>query len=67
MIRETEHGMVAVTYTGSHCPFLCTRNRWLPFVTDPLTGGYMLNSWADQVAIEYYLAASDVYAKRRFI
>mmetsp|Transcript_11350 Transcript_11350/g.24931 ORF Transcript_11350/g.24931 Transcript_11350/m.24931 type:complete len:495 (-) Transcript_11350:1310-2794(-) len=52
MIRETERGMVAVTYTGSHAPFVCTRNRWLPFVNDPLTGGWMLNSsWADQVAM----------------
>lgn len=67
MIRETESGLVAVTYTtGSHCPFICTRNRWLPFVNDPLTGGWMLNSWADQVAIEFYRAALDVYGGRRF-
>jgi len=67
MIRETQLGMVAVTYTGSHCPFLCARNRWLPFVTDPLTGGWMLNSWADSVAIEYYRAALDVFGDRRFL
>jgi hypothetical protein len=67
MIRETKRGMVAVTYTGSHCPFICTRNRWLPFVEDPLAGGYMLNSWADQVAIEYYRAALDVFGTRRFL
>ena len=67
MIRETESGLVAVTYTGSHCPFICTRNRWLPFVNDPLTGGWMLNSWADQVAIEFYRAALDVYGERRFL
>jgi hypothetical protein len=67
MIRETERGMVAVTYTGSHCPFICTRDRWLPLVNDPLTGGYMLNSWADQIAIEYFKAALDVYGNRRFL
>jgi hypothetical protein len=67
MIRETERGMVAVTYTGSHCPFICTRDRWLPLVNDPLTGGYMLNSWADQIASEYFKAALDVYGNRRFL
>lgn len=67
MIRETERGMVAVTYTGSHCPFICTRNRLLPIVDDPLTGGRMLNSWADQVAVEYYRAALDVYDSRRYL
>lgn len=67
MIGETERGMVAVTYAGSHGPFVCTRNRWLPFVKDPLTGGWMLNSWADQVAIEYYRAALDIYGDRRFL
>ena len=66
MIRETKRGMVAVTYTGSHCPFICTRGRWFPFVTDPLTNGWMLNSWADEVAIEYYRAALEVYGSRRF-
>ena len=61
LIRETKRGMVAVTYTGSHCPFLCTWNKWLPFVTDPINGMWMLNSLADEVAIEYYKAALDVY------
>lgn len=65
MIRETKRGMVAVTYTGSHAPFLCCRNGWL--VNDSLTGGWMLNSWADQVAIEYYRAALDVYSDRKFM
>lgn len=63
MIRETKRGMVAVTYTGSHCPFLCTRNKWLPFTKDSLNGGWMLNSWADEVTIEYYKAALDVYGR----
>jgi len=67
MIRETERGMVAVTFTGSHCPFICSRGRLLPFTLDPFTGGYMLNSWSDQVAIEYYRAALDIYDSRRFL
>lgn len=67
MIRETERTIVAVTYTGSHAPFICARGRWAPFVKDPLAGGWMLNSWADQVAIEYYRAALDVYGERRFL
>lgn len=65
MISETENGMVAVARTGSHCPFLCSRDRWLPFVRDPLNGGWMLNSWADQVAIDYYLATLHVYGDER--
>ena len=32
-------------------------------VEDPLAGGYMLNSWADQVAI----AALDIFGTRRFL
>jgi len=67
MIGETENGMVAVARTGSHCPFLCGRNRWLPFVRDPLNGGWMLNSWADEVSIEFYRATLDVYGDRRFL
>merc|ERR1719401_2913597 len=65
MISETARGMVAVTYTGSHGPFVCARDRWVPFTSDPLTGGWMLNSWADRVAIEYYQAALDVYGERQ--
>ncbi|KAL9184370.1 hypothetical protein ACHAXT_002456 [Thalassiosira profunda] len=67
MIRETERGLVAVTSSGSHCPFICNRNRWLPFVTDPLTGRWMLNSWADSVAIDYFTAALEVYGHRRYL
>lgn len=67
MIGETENGMVAVARTGSHCPFLCSRDRWLPFARDPLNGGWMLNSWADEVSVEYYQATLDVYGDRRFM
>jgi len=67
MIRETARGLVAVTYTGSHAPFVCARDRWAPFTRDPLTGGWMLNSWADQVTIKYYQAALEVYGDRRFL
>eukprot|EP00934_Nitzschia_sp_Nitz4_P009419 Nitzschia sp. Nitz4//scaffold144_size56818//23871//25355//NITZ4_006534-RA/size56818-processed-gene-0.81-mRNA-1//-1//CDS//3329536507//9409//frame0 len=67
MIAETENGMVAVSWTGSHCPFLCTRGMWLPFVKDPFSGGWMLNSWSDETVIDYFLAALDVYHDRRFL
>jgi len=66
MIRGTKRGMVAVARSGSHAPFLCNRNnRWLVF--DALTGGYMINSWSDQVAIEYFQAALEVYGDRRYL
>lgn len=64
MIQETERGMVAVAHTGSHCPFLCMRDRWLPLTRDPLVGGWMLNNWADEVTIDYFKAALDVYSER---
>jgi predicted alpha/beta-fold hydrolase len=85
MIAETDHALVAVTKTGSHCPFLSTSTSnniygWSPFVRDPLaattkvsswgnglTGGWMLNSWADEVSIEYYRATLEVYGERRFL
>lgn len=67
MISETPNALVAVTRSGSHCPFLCSRNRWLPITRDPLSGGWMLNSWADEVSIQYYLATLDVYGYRRFM
>ena len=68
MIHETHRAIVAVTRTGSHCPFLCTRNKWIPFSRDPLTSyGYMLHSWADEVALDYYEAALDVYEDRRLL
>ena len=67
ILKETKRSMVAVAYTGSHCPFLCKRNKWLPLVKDPWSGGYMLNNWADQVSIEYYRAALDIYHDRRYL
>eukprot|EP00538_Stauroneis_constricta_P013044 CAMPEP_0119563008 /NCGR_PEP_ID=MMETSP1352-20130426/22213_1 /TAXON_ID=265584 /ORGANISM="Stauroneis constricta, Strain CCMP1120" /LENGTH=612 /DNA_ID=CAMNT_0007611531 /DNA_START=196 /DNA_END=2034 /DNA_ORIENTATION=- len=67
MIAETKRAIVAVTKTGSHCPFL-DAPRDGSFVTrDPVTGGWMLNSWADRVAVEFYRAALDVYNERRFM
>jgi len=68
MVSQTQRGMVAVAKTGSHCPFLDCENKWfMPATRDPLFGGWMLSSWADQVAIEYYLAALKVYGDRRFL
>jgi len=57
--------MIAVTRTGSHCPFL--DGSFSPFISDPLYGGWMISSWADKVAIEYYRAALEVYGNRRFL
>jgi predicted alpha/beta-fold hydrolase len=63
MITETSNAMVAVTKTGSHCPFL--DGFFFPFVRDPLYGGWMLNSWADQVSVDIYRASLEVYGDRR--
>jgi len=76
--------MLAVTTTGSHCPFLDSSSSsssdddddslvvpsflsWLipAMIKDPLTGKWMLDSWADRVAVDYYTAALDVYEERR--
>mmetsp|Transcript_48947 Transcript_48947/g.147447 ORF Transcript_48947/g.147447 Transcript_48947/m.147447 type:complete len:517 (-) Transcript_48947:123-1673(-) len=64
MVAESERGIVAVTKTGSHCPFLDSPT----LVRDPATKcGTMLNSWADQSIAEFYVAALDVYNDRRFL
>jgi len=65
IVRASPNVIVAVTKTGSHCPFL--DGKFIPFVKDPLHGGFMLNSWADTVSIEYYKAALQVYNDRRFL
>ena len=65
IIDTSSNGIVSVTRTGSHCPFL--DGRFYPFVTDPFGGGIMLNSFADQSFTEFYLAALQVYNDRRFL
>lgn len=71
LIDESERGVLAVTKSGSHCPFLdsdsSTFNLLPSFIRDPLYGGWMLDSWADRVSIEFYKAALDVYEERRFM
>lgn len=67
MIRETQNAIVAVSWTGSHCPFLCSRDKLLPFVKDPFSGGWMLNSWADEVSMNYYLATLQLFNDRRLL
>jgi predicted alpha/beta-fold hydrolase len=64
IVDTSQRGIVAVTKTGSHCPFLDGTN---PFIKDPLAGGIMLNSWADQSIAEFYAAALDVYNDRRYL
>ena len=67
IISETQNTLVAVTWTGSHCPFLSWDDKlWLPLVRDYVGGGWMLNSWADRVSVEFYRAALEVYGDRRF-
>jgi predicted alpha/beta-fold hydrolase len=65
IVRDSKRGLIAVTKTGSHCPFL--DGRWVPFIRDPLDGGWMLKSWADEVGVEFYVAALQVYDERRFM
>lgn len=55
-------GLVAVTKSGSHCPFL--DGMLFPFVRDPFGGGWMLKSWADEAGIDFYKAALQVYGDR---
>jgi predicted alpha/beta-fold hydrolase len=64
VIKQSNSTIVAITRTGSQCPFL---DGYFPFVRDPLNGLFMLNSWADTSIIEYYSAAMEVYDDRRFL
>lgn len=69
LIDESPRGILAVAKSGSHCPFLDASSktlRLLPaFIKDPLYGGWMLDSWADRVSIEFYKASLKVYEERR--
>jgi predicted alpha/beta-fold hydrolase len=74
IIAESQRAILAVTRSGSHCPFLDTgSNSWwnplsllFPALTrDPFNGGWMLDSWADRVSIEFYQAALEVYGPER--
>jgi len=68
MGRETKSTILAVTRKGSHCPFVCSRDGWLPLSEDPLIpGGWMIHNWADHVTIEFFSAALDLYNDRRFL
>jgi predicted alpha/beta-fold hydrolase len=79
IIAASQRAILAVTRSGSHCPFLDTSastggqsSIMNPFsylfpamIRDPFNGGWMLDSWADRVAIEFYLAALEVYGHER--
>jgi predicted alpha/beta-fold hydrolase len=73
MVAESPRGLLAVTTSGTHCPFLDTAaqgNLFLPsllpsIVPDPFNGGWMLDSWADRISIEFYQAALSVYGQER--
>ncbi len=64
IVADSKRGLVAVTSTGSHCPFLDSPL----FIQDPLKeredGGLIINSWADTSIVEFYRAATKVYAER---
>lgn len=64
IVTDSQRGLIAVTKTGSHCPFL--DGTFFPFTRDPLHGGWMLSSWADTASVEFYKAALTVYGDRRF-
>lgn len=68
LISESLRGMVVVTHFGSHCPFLDSGygGLWPKVVRDPLYGGWMLDSWADRVSVEYYKATLEIYSHRRY-
>mmetsp|Transcript_6273 Transcript_6273/g.13049 ORF Transcript_6273/g.13049 Transcript_6273/m.13049 type:complete len:482 (-) Transcript_6273:40-1485(-) len=62
IVNDSQRGLVAVTKSGSHCPFL--DGMLFPFVRDPFGGGWMLKSWADEAGIDFYKAALQVYGDR---
>lgn len=63
---KSERGLIAITNVGSHCPFL--DGGWTNMlIRDPFSGGYMLNSWADQSIMQWYEATLQVYDERRFM
>jgi predicted alpha/beta-fold hydrolase len=65
LVSKTKRGLIAVTKTGSHCPFL--DGTFFPFTKDPFNGYWMISSWADTAAVEFYSAALKVYDERRFL
>lgn len=68
MVSESPHGLLAVTKTGTHCPFLDSNTYLFPaFTRDPYSGEWMLDSWADRVSVEFYKAALEVFNDRRFM
>jgi predicted alpha/beta-fold hydrolase len=66
LVDKSQRGLIAITNSGSHCPFLDGGYTNL-IVKDPLFGGYMLNSFADHSIVEFYEAVLTVYDDRRFM
>ena len=63
IVDDSQFGVIAVTKTGSHCPFF-DGGIW-PFVRDPFwTGAWMINSWADSSTMEWFVATLEVYKDR---
>ena len=54
LTRATPLGVLAVTATGSHCPFL--DGRICPFRRDAVNGTIMLDSWSDRATTEWLQA-----------
>ncbi|GMH67400.1 hypothetical protein TrRE_jg252 [Triparma retinervis] len=65
LVSAGPRGLIAVTKTGSHCPFL--DGTFFPWTRDPFNGYWMISSWADTAAVEFYKSALQVYDERRFL
>ena len=51
--------IIAVTKSGSHCPFFDAADGLV--IPDALQPGYMLDSWADSVMVEWFDAAGSLF------
>ena len=66
LIASGENGLVAVTRSGSHCPFI--DGAIFPFAWDPFwKGTLMVNSWADTSVMQWFVATKEVYADRALL
>ena len=53
MVEQSPCGMLLITPSGSHCPFL--DGIWWPFATVPRgLGSLICSSWADRCILEFY-------------
>lgn len=63
LFAKSPCGVLAITPTGSHCPFL--DGRLAPFVRLPMClGGIALNSWAESCTLDFFESVLRVYHDR---